>query len=184
MSVLPGSLYDQYDFGPLHAIDHMAVFADLSRKQPRGVVKDVVIQLGDFYYSVDFIVIYYAPSRTYEQPQVVLGRPFLYTANAQIDCRNGMVTMSYENRKLYFNVFLKSISYDLIEKFSHTDATNESVALVNKDMSDANGVELYRSRADRNGNQVKRATVRGRAIEGKPPDGGSEWGNKAEVELN
>ncbi|XP_022014168.1 uncharacterized protein LOC110913655 [Helianthus annuus] len=122
--------------------------------------------------SGDFMVVDYAPSLTYEQPQVVLGRPFLYTTNAQIDCRSGMVTMSYKNRKLYFNVFLKTISYDPVNDACHTVATNEHDSSVTKDRLEASG---YR---------VKKSSVRRPFGGGKPPDGGSGWGNETVVNPN
>ena len=114
VSILPGSLYDQYDFGPLLPMDGRVVFADDTWKRPRGMVKDVMIQLGEFYYPVDFMVLDYASGRTFEQPKVILGRPFLYTANAYIDCREGIVSMTSGTRKLFFNIFTKSITYDII----------------------------------------------------------------------
>jgi len=127
MSILPGMLYDQYEFGPLEEIEATVVLADLTQKCPRGMVKDVMIKLGDFHYLVDFLVLDYAPVMTNEQPQVILGRPFLATANAQINCRDGTIDMTYQNRKLCFNVFSKSITYSVYSDFNSIDATNECV---------------------------------------------------------
>ncbi|XP_076907774.1 uncharacterized protein LOC143564355 [Bidens hawaiensis] len=42
VSILPGSLYDQYDFGPLRKADTTMVLADLTLKRPRGIVTDVI----------------------------------------------------------------------------------------------------------------------------------------------
>ena len=52
-------------------MDSRVVFADDTWKRPRGMVKDVMIQLGEFYYPVDFMVLDYAPGRTFEQPKVI-----------------------------------------------------------------------------------------------------------------
>ncbi|KAK9078413.1 hypothetical protein SSX86_002470 [Deinandra increscens subsp. villosa] len=112
MSVLPGSLYDLYDFGPLHVIDSVVSLADETWKKPRGVVKDVMIQLGEFQYLVDFLVLDYASTKAPAQHKVILGRPFLHTANAQINCRDDIITMTLENRKLFFNAWTKSITYE------------------------------------------------------------------------
>ncbi|XP_022041296.1 uncharacterized protein LOC110943872 [Helianthus annuus] len=46
MSVLPGDLYDMYDFGPLQDVDTMVSLADESWRRPRGMVKNVMIRLG------------------------------------------------------------------------------------------------------------------------------------------
>ncbi|XP_021975437.1 uncharacterized protein LOC110870563 [Helianthus annuus] len=87
MSVLPGDLYDMYDFGPLQDIDTMVSLADESWRRPRGMVKNVMIRLGEFDYLVDFLVLDYVSTKTALQQRVILGQPFLYTTSAQINCR-------------------------------------------------------------------------------------------------
>ncbi|XP_035832667.1 uncharacterized protein LOC110869419 [Helianthus annuus] len=54
VSILPGSLYDQHDFGPLKQTDITVVMADMSPKLPRGMLHDVIVKIQDFYYPVDF----------------------------------------------------------------------------------------------------------------------------------
>jgi hypothetical protein len=106
VSILPGSLYDQYDFGPLRRVETTVVLADTSHKAPRGMVRDVIVKIEDFYYPVDFLVLDYAYVSKTEQPTVIMGRPFLNTAHAIIDCRHGTVDMTFGNRKMrLFNVF-------------------------------------------------------------------------------
>ena len=39
------------------------------------------------------------------QVPVILGRPFLATANALINCKNGMMRMSFGNMTLELNIF-------------------------------------------------------------------------------
>ena len=85
VSVLPGSLYDQNNFGPLEECNSTVMLADASVKRPRGLLKNVKIQVGEFYYPVDFLAVDFVSTQTCTQPQVILGRPFLFTANAQID---------------------------------------------------------------------------------------------------
>ncbi|XP_022011512.1 uncharacterized protein LOC110911218 [Helianthus annuus] len=170
-NILPGSLFDQYEFGPLHEFNRKVILADDTWKQPRGVVKDVKIQLGEFYYSVDFLVLDYAPTRTNEQQKVILGRPFLHTVNAQINCREGLIMMSFENRKLIFNVYSKSITYEIIN-------SDEAVA------TDEIGIKCDRSRHVINEETVRKANVKKKGKMGKPPDGGNTWREEAKVELN
>ncbi|XP_022024543.1 uncharacterized protein LOC110924872 [Helianthus annuus] len=115
MSMLPGDLYDMYDFGPLQDVDTMVSLADESWRRPRGIVKNVMIRLREFEYPMDFLVLDYATTMMASQQRVILGRPFLYTANAQIDCREGIITMTEKNRNLSFDVQTKMISYDFVE---------------------------------------------------------------------
>ena len=54
-------------------------------KIPRGIVKDVLVQVDKFYFPVDFVVLDTQPMVNQEtQFPVILGRPFLATANAII----------------------------------------------------------------------------------------------------
>ncbi|XP_035845087.1 uncharacterized protein LOC118491419 [Helianthus annuus] len=115
MSVLPGDLYDIYDFGRLQDIDTMVSLADEIWRRPRGVVRNVMIRLGEFECPVDFLVLDYASTKMAAQQRVILGRPFLYTANAQINYRDGIITMTEKNRKLSFDVQTRVISYESIE---------------------------------------------------------------------
>ncbi|KAJ0465579.1 putative nucleotidyltransferase, Ribonuclease H [Helianthus annuus] len=105
VSILPGSLYDQYDFGPLRRADTTVVLADLTPKLPRGIVRDVIVKVEEFFFPVDFLVLDYVSADKNNQPNVILGRPFLATAHAQIDCRTGTVDMTFGNRKVRLNVF-------------------------------------------------------------------------------
>lgn len=72
MSILLCSIYDQYDFGSLYKIDSKVMLADLTRKQRRGIVKDVLILSGQFYYLVDFMILDYAQVKTNERPNIIL----------------------------------------------------------------------------------------------------------------
>ncbi|KAK1433898.1 hypothetical protein QVD17_10816 [Tagetes erecta] len=105
VSILPGSLYDQYEFGPLQKVDTTVVLADLSLKLPRGILMDVIVKVEDFYYPVDFLVLDYAAPTNDKQPNVILGRPFLKTAQCLINCKTGTVDMAFGNRRLRLNVF-------------------------------------------------------------------------------
>ncbi|XP_021980765.1 uncharacterized protein LOC110876915 [Helianthus annuus] len=105
VSILPGSLYDQYDFGPLKKFDTPVVLADQTPTHPRGMVEDVIVKVDDCYYPVDFLVVDYVGCVEDTQPVVILGRPFLATANAIINCATGTVSMKFGDRELNLNVF-------------------------------------------------------------------------------
>ncbi|KAI3799154.1 hypothetical protein L1987_34444 [Smallanthus sonchifolius] len=95
VSILPGSVYDQYNFDPLKEYNTTLVLANATCTRPRGKLVGVAVKIGEFYYPRDFLVIDYAPLAKEEEPRVILGRPFLATANAQINCRNGTVDMTF-----------------------------------------------------------------------------------------
>ena len=75
-------------------------------KIPRGIVKDVLIQVDKFYFSVDFVVLDTQPMVNQgTQFLVILGRPFLATANAIIHYRGGLMTLSFGNMIVNLNIF-------------------------------------------------------------------------------
>ncbi|KAD2392836.1 hypothetical protein E3N88_39813 [Mikania micrantha] len=57
VSILPGSLYHQYEFGPLQKAETTVVLADLTLKLPRGILTDVIVKVEGFYYPVDFLTV-------------------------------------------------------------------------------------------------------------------------------
>ncbi|XP_022013910.1 uncharacterized protein LOC110913383 [Helianthus annuus] len=105
VSILLGSLYDQYNFGPLKKFDTPVVLADQTPTHPRGMVEDVIVKVDDCYYPVDFLVVDYVGCVEDTQPIVILGRPFLATANVIINCATGTVSMKFGDRELNLNVF-------------------------------------------------------------------------------
>jgi hypothetical protein len=69
-------------------------------------VEDVLIKVDKFYYPVDFIVLDTEPvPYPDKQIPVILGRPFLATANACINCRTGVMKISFGNMKIRLNIF-------------------------------------------------------------------------------
>ena len=55
---------------------------------PRGIVDDVLVQVDKFIYPMDFIVLDTQHVEVCNLIPVILGRPFLTSSNALINCRN------------------------------------------------------------------------------------------------
>ncbi|XP_076943222.1 uncharacterized protein LOC143613396 [Bidens hawaiensis] len=141
ISILPGSLYDQYDFGPLRAAATTVVLADQTPKLPRGILTDVIVKVEDFYFPVDFLVLDYVSGERTKQPTVILGRPFLATANANINCRNGTVDMAFGNRKLRINVFTRGDNSPVDEECFMADFIDECIPLYDSVVSSDGAAE-------------------------------------------
>ncbi|XP_059446496.1 uncharacterized protein LOC132178051 [Corylus avellana] len=63
-------------------------------------------QVDKFFFPVDFIVLDTKPVPNPEKlVLVILGRPFLATANACINCRTGVMEISFSNMKVRLNIF-------------------------------------------------------------------------------
>jgi len=72
---------------------------------PRGIVEDVLVQVDEFIYPVDFVVLDTQPIEACNSIPVILGRRFLATSNALINCINGLMKLSFGNMTLEMNVF-------------------------------------------------------------------------------
>jgi hypothetical protein len=103
---MPYSMYLQLGLGELKPTMVVLQLADRSVKTPKGVVEDVLVQIDKFYYPVDFLIletesVVHANSKI----PIILGRPFLATANALINCRNGLMKLSFGHMTLEVNIF-------------------------------------------------------------------------------
>ena len=75
-------------------------------KVPKGEIIDVLIRVGEFIYPVDFIVRKTQPvSNSRAQTLIILGCPFLTTANAIINCRNGSMRLTFGDMNREVNLF-------------------------------------------------------------------------------
>ena len=106
VNLLPYSMYKQLGLGELKPTSITLSLADRSIKIPKGTIKDVLIQVDRFYYLVDFVVLDTEPVtvRANHVP-IILGRPFLATSNAIINCRNGVMQLTFGNMTLELNIF-------------------------------------------------------------------------------
>jgi hypothetical protein len=72
---------------------------------PRGIIKDVLVQVDKLVYPVDFIFLDTQSVEACNSFHVILGRPFLATSNVLINCRNGLMKLSFGNMTLEMNIF-------------------------------------------------------------------------------
>jgi hypothetical protein len=103
---MPFSLYKRLDLEKLISTDISLQMADKSTIIPVGICEDVPVQVANnCFILTDFVVL--------EMPEddnmsIILGRPFLNTAGAVIDCNQGKVTLIV-NDKEYMVYFPKKI---------------------------------------------------------------------------
>ena len=81
---------------------------DRSFKTPRGLVEEVLVKVGTCYFLVDFLILDMEPSQNLHHSPIILGRPFLATANANINCKSGLMDISFGDQKVTLNVFRTS----------------------------------------------------------------------------
>ena len=116
VNLMPYSVYKQLGLGELKPTNITLSLADRSVKIPKGIVEDVLVKIDKFYYPVDFVVLDTEPiaSEPNHVP-IILGRPFLATANAIINCRNGIMQLTFGNMTLELNIFHLNNKQELLE---------------------------------------------------------------------
>ena len=116
VDLLPYSVYKQLGLGELKPTNITLSLADRSVKIPKGMVEDVLVKVDKFYYPVGFVVLDTEPiaSEPNHVP-IILGRPFLATANAIINCRNGVMHLTFGNMTLELNIFHLSHKHKPVE---------------------------------------------------------------------
>ncbi|KAH9724535.1 Ribonuclease H [Citrus sinensis] len=106
VNLLPYSVFVKLGLRELHPTPVVLQLADLSTKIPRGIVEDVFIQVDKFYFPVDFIVIDTQPIQdSRKHIPIILGRPFLATADAHNQCRTRNMQLSFGNMSIELNIF-------------------------------------------------------------------------------
>src|SRR3954469_19989036 len=105
VSVMPFSLYKRLCLEKLIPTNISLQMADKSTPVPIGICEDVPIEVANCLILTDFVVL--------DMPEdgsmsIILGRPFLNTAGAIIDCNKGKVTFNV-NDKEYTVYFPKKI---------------------------------------------------------------------------
>ena len=116
VNLLPYSMYKQLGLGELTPTSITLSLADRSIKIPKGTIEDVLIQVDRFYYPVDFVVLDTEPiGNEPNHVPIILGRPFLATANAIINCRNGVMQLTFGNMTLELNIFHLNNKHQLPE---------------------------------------------------------------------
>ena len=82
---------------------------------PKGIVEDVLVKVDKFYYLVDFVVLDTEPIASGpNHVLIILGRPFLATANAIINFRNGVMQLTFGNMTLELNIFHLNHKHKLV----------------------------------------------------------------------
>ena len=116
VNLLPYSVYKQLGLGELKPTNITLSLVDRSVKIPKGIIEDVLVKVDKFYYPVDFVVLDTEPIASGpNHVPIILGRPFLATANAIINYRNGVMQLTFGNMTLELNIFHLSNRHKLVE---------------------------------------------------------------------
>ncbi|GAV62831.1 hypothetical protein CFOL_v3_06354 [Cephalotus follicularis] len=105
VNILPSSVYDHFGVGKLKPTEVTLQLADRSLKIPKGFIEDVLVKVDELYFPVHFLVLDMETPAIGKPHSIILGPPFLATANACINCRSGAMDISFGNKKLRLDIF-------------------------------------------------------------------------------
>jgi hypothetical protein len=88
VSVMPAVVYHRLNHTALEPTSMCLQLADQSVRYPLGIAENIPIKIREFFVPLDFVVLDIHPD---SKVSLILGRPFLSTANAHIDVRKGEI---------------------------------------------------------------------------------------------
>ncbi|XP_057985298.1 uncharacterized protein LOC131170255 [Hevea brasiliensis] len=102
VSLIPLSICRKLNVRELRPTTISLQLADRSIKYLVGILENILIKVGKFFIPLDFVV---QEIEEDIQIPIILGRPFLATAGAIIDVKNGLLTLKVGDEKVEFNLF-------------------------------------------------------------------------------
>ncbi|KAM1242871.1 hypothetical protein ACFX2G_035179 [Malus domestica] len=104
INVMPYSVYASMNLEELKNDGVIIQLADRSNAHPKGVLEDVLVQVDNLIFLVDFYVLKMEDSAHSPPLPILLGRPFMKTAQTKIDVAKGALTMEFNGHVIKFNV--------------------------------------------------------------------------------
>nr|XP_016484219.1 PREDICTED: uncharacterized protein LOC107804801 [Nicotiana tabacum] len=95
------AVYTKLGIGRARTTSMLLQLADRTVKRLTGILDDVLVQVGKFVFPADFVIL---DCQVDEEIPLILGRPFLATGRALIDCETGELKMRLNDEVVIFNV--------------------------------------------------------------------------------
>ena len=127
VNLMPHSVAISLGFDKFKPTKITLVLADRSVRLPEGVLDDVPIRINGCHVPMDFVVLKY---QNEPKDPLILGRPFLATAGAIIDVKEGRICLNIIDKQTSYvddiielaeGSFINSYSDDPLEKVLTTD---------------------------------------------------------------
>ncbi|XP_075095376.1 uncharacterized protein LOC142173659 [Nicotiana tabacum] len=93
INLMPLAIYTKLGIGIARPTSMLLQLADRIVKRPIGILDDVLVQVGKFVFSIDFVIL---DCQVDKEIHIILGRPFLATGRALIDCETGELNNEVE----------------------------------------------------------------------------------------
>ncbi|CAN6566312.1 unnamed protein product [Malus baccata var. baccata] len=104
INVMPYSIYASMNLGALKNDRVIIQLADRSNAYPKGVLEDVLVQVNHLVFPADFYVLEMDESDHPPSLPILLGRPFMKTAQTKIDVYSGTLSMEFDGEVVNFNL--------------------------------------------------------------------------------
>ncbi|RDX64719.1 hypothetical protein CR513_56691, partial [Mucuna pruriens] len=140
INLMPASIYRSLNFGNLEPTRMTIQLANRSIVQPLGVLEDVLVQVNELIFPVDFYVLDMEDETSGKESTLILGRPFLMTARTKIDMHAGMLSMEFGDTLVQFNIleamkhptedhslFGINLLDDIVEEYLQLNSSNEDI---------------------------------------------------------
>nr|XP_027120690.1 uncharacterized protein LOC113737704 [Coffea arabica] len=105
INVMPKSMYASLNLGPLKETEIIIQLADRTNAYPDGLVEDVLVKVNELIFLADFYVLDMDDDHSPDPSPLLLGRPFLSTAQTKIDVNKGTLSMEFDGELVHFNIF-------------------------------------------------------------------------------
>jgi hypothetical protein len=121
VSVMPTAVYHKLDHSALKPTSLCLQLVDQSVRYPLGITENIALKIREFFVLVDIVVLDMHPD---SKVSLILGRPFLSTANAHIDVGKGEIKFTINGQEEQFtfkskqelNSSAKMVDQDKIEE--------------------------------------------------------------------
>ncbi|GJZ99996.1 reverse transcriptase domain-containing protein [Tanacetum coccineum] len=119
INLMPLSIWKELSLPALTKTRMILELADRTISSPTGIVEEVFVKVGTFFFPADFVVVDYVAD---PRVPLILGRPFLRTARALIDVHGEQMTLRHDDQSVTFKVGdTKTFSYNIIETVNRVD---------------------------------------------------------------
>ncbi|KAK6119641.1 hypothetical protein DH2020_046618 [Rehmannia glutinosa] len=102
INLMPLSIFMKLRLGEVKLSTVTLQLADRSLAYPKGIVEDVLVKVDKFIFPVDFLVLDMEKDRGIS---LILGSPFLATAEALIDVKKGELTLQVNHERVSFSIY-------------------------------------------------------------------------------
>nr|GEZ97881.1 hypothetical protein [Tanacetum cinerariifolium] len=101
INIMPFSMYKHLGMEKLESINMMIEMADITKRIPKGVVKNLLIRIDKFNFRINFVIL--DMIKDFKMP-IILGRPLLATTHAKVDIFRKSISLKVGNEKVIFKM--------------------------------------------------------------------------------